>query len=452
MENPGHHDARAVWQAAVAAVDSESLVRNCLQVRKHTLHICGQQIPLDEVHHIEVVGAGKAGAGMARAAEKQLESLPPHITWSGQVNVPDDCVEQLTRIRLVGARPAGINEPTEAGVRSTREILHRVSRVQPPDLCLVLLSGGGSALLPAPVPEIPLEDKLKVTRLLSTAGASIQELNTVRSRISDVKAGGLARACGASRLVTLVISDVIGDPLEFIASGPAYVTECPPDDALAVLRRYDPGLHNTPDSVIRKLQKPARKPDPISCDVSHHIIGNNQTALRAAATEAADRGYRVIQSGSNHCGNAADFGRKLFVRLSKLRDQLVPGEKPICLLSGGETTVQLCDEKTRGRGGRNQEIVISAITEAPASTSWEDITLLSGGTDGEDGPTPSAGAIADSQLVAAMLTAGLEPTEFLNCNNAWPFFDRLGGLINTGPTHTNVMDVQVGMVRQPGAA
>ena len=446
MDLSDRHDALAVWKAAVAAVDSGKLVRDSLRVADHTLHVCDQQIPLKDVRHIEVVGAGKAGAGMARAAEQVLAALTPSISISGRINVPDDCVEELDHICLVGARPGGLNEPTQAGMKSTREMLRRVSQLQPTDLCLVLLSGGGSALLPTPSPGITLDDKLIVTRLLSSRGASIQELNAVRSRISAVKSGGLARACRASQLVTLVISDVIGDPLEFIASGPTWTAGSPSDNALTILRRYDPELRDTPESVIRCLEQPVTAPDDVSSTVAHHIIGNNKKALTAGARDAENRGYQVIESGSDHSKLAADLGRKLFTCLADIRRQANSGGTPVCLLCGGETTVQLCDEAIRGKGGRNQEIVLSAVTAAPEPTTWHGITLLSGGTDGEDGPTSAAGAFADSQLVADMHGAGLDPADYLERNDAWSFFDQLGGLINTGPTHTNVMDVQVGIV------
>lgn len=442
MSIPGRQDAIAIWKAAVAAVDSERLIGSCVSVEDACLHVDGRHYPLSDVSHIEVVGAGKAGAGMARGLEMVLQSLPTEITWSGWINVPEDCVDQLDRITLHPARPAGINEPTAAGIAGTREILKRVSRLKPTDLCLVALSGGGSALLPAPAPGISLEEKLAVTRLLAAAGASIQELNAVRGRISQIKCGGLARACTATRLVSLIISDVIGDPLDIVASGPTHIAPIS-SDPLQILQKYDSDFSRTPESIVRLLQSSASTQRP-TCDVDNHIIGNNQVAIAAASQAAEALGYNVICLGSENDGPAAELGQRLWNQLHQLQETRLHGECPVCLLAGGETTVQL--NTNPGKGGRNQNLVLSAVAAHPDPEAWDGITLLSGGTDGEDGPTPSAGAFADQSLVATTAQRSLAPVQHLETNNAWPFFDKVGGLLNTGPTHTNVMDVQVGLV------
>ena len=445
MFGPSRHHAFVIWKAAVAAVDSEQLVRNCVTVEADTLYISGRQVSLVDVGHIEIVGAGKAGPGMARGVEQALADLPPRISRSGWINVPDDCVEPLKQITLHGARPPGINEPTQAGVDGTTEILRRVSERNRNDLCLVLISGGGSALLPAPVSQISLADKLSVTRFLSAAGATIQELNAVRCRISAVKNGGLARACAAGHLCALIISDVIGDPLDVIASGPTCTTDTatslPP---LEVLQKFDPDLRHTPPAVIQVLREPVNH-DPPSCLVENHIIGNNQLAVSAAAKSAVALGYQVESWGSENTGTASDLGRQLYARMKELQQHARETGRPQCLLAGGETTVKLCDETRRGKGGRNQEVVLGAVAEDSQPGSWGGLTLLSAGTDGEDGPTPSAGALADHVLAVAVHEAGVNPADFLMTNNAWPFFNKFNGLVNTGPTHTNVMDVQVGL-------
>jgi len=443
MFDSGRHDAIAIWKTAVAAVRSEHLIRNCITVEGDWLCVNGQQYSLTDVSHIEVVGAGKAGAGMARGLESVLQVLPADITWSGWINVPEDCIDQLRQITLHPARPAGINEPTEAGIAGTNEILKRVGNLKPTDLCLVALSGGGSALLPAPATGVSLADKLAVTRLLAAAGASIQELNAVRGRISRVKCGGLARACTADRLISLIISDVIGDPLDIIASGPTHVGTVN-SSPLDVLQEYDPELSRTPEAVVQLLKSPSRAQSPV-CAVDNHIIGSNRIAIAAASQTAKELGYDVICLGSENDGSAIDLGRQLWNQLHQLRQEHSHDTKPVCVLAGGETTVQL--NAKPGKGGRNQNLVLSAIAAHPTPEAWEGITLLSGGTDGEDGPTPSAGAFADQSLVAASAQSSLDPEEFLRANNSWPFFDELHGLLNTGPTHTNVMDVQVGLVR-----
>ncbi len=447
MSPPSRHDAFAIWKAAVAAVDSEQLVRKCVTVEADALNISDRQISLVDVDHIEIVGAGKAGPGMARGIEQALVDLPSTISWSGWVNVPDDCVDTLKQITLHGARPPGVNEPTQAGVDGTTEILRRVSQRNPNDLCLVLISGGGSALLPAPVSQVSLADKLSVTRFLSAAGATIQELNAVRSRISAVKNGGLARACAAGRLCTLIISDVIGDPLDVIASGPTCVTDTAASlQPLEVLQQFDPDLSHIPPAVIQVVRQPVDYGPP-SCLVENHIIGNNRLAVASAAKSAAALGYQVESWGSENTGAASDLGRRLYDRMEELKQLAQETGRPQCLLAGGETTVKLCDESKRGKGGRNQEVVLGALVEHSQPGSWNGLTLLSAGTDGEDGPTPSAGALADRSLAEAVSEAGVNPADFLTTNNAWPFFDEFAGLVNTGPTHTNVMDVQVGLVQ-----
>ena len=250
------NDALAIWRAAVSSVDSERLVRNVVRRSAETLTVCDQVLALDSLGNICVVGGGKAGAGMAAAFE---EALGPDLSdrLQGWVNVPDDCVRPLRNIELHGARPPGLNEPTEHGVLGTRRILDLVGALGKDDVCVVLLSGGGSALLPAPVPEISLEDKQQVTRQLSRAGAGIEELNCVRRQLSLIKGGGLARACRAGTLICLIISDVIGDPLETIASGPTI--ECPdgPADALSVLNQHLPD-EQVPPAALKYLQDRAR--------------------------------------------------------------------------------------------------------------------------------------------------------------------------------------------------
>jgi glycerate 2-kinase len=229
-------DALEIWRAAVRAADSARLVREAVHVEANQLLAAGEQCDLDRIGRIVVVGAGKAGAGMAAGLLEALgESVVAKKHVTGWLNVPADCVRTLPPITLHPARPAGSNEPTAAGVAGADEILRLVQSLGPDDLCLCLISGGASALLPAPAEGISLADKLAVTRHLSAAGANIVELNTVRKHLSRIKGGGLARACRARRLITLVISDVIGDPLDAIASGPTVADTTTAGEALAVL-------------------------------------------------------------------------------------------------------------------------------------------------------------------------------------------------------------------------
>ncbi len=449
-------DALRIWRAGLAAVDAGRLVRDHLRCDGAWLH-AGDEPPLDlrRVRRIAVVGAGKAGAGMAAAVEEIL--LPvcaaAGIELAGWINVPADCVRPLKRVTLHAARPAGVNEPTEAGVAGTQEILRLVGELTPDDLCIALVSGGGSALLPAPVKGVSLADKVAVTRFLSAAGANITELNTVRKRLSRIKGGGLARACGAGTLLALIISDVPGDPLDIIASGPTVPDHSTNADASAVLARFDPDCTRVPESVYRALapgQWPgggsAALPQKASAVSGPHvvnlIIGNNATAVDAAGMEAERLGYsHAMTAATKPEGAVEEIGRHLAQMALAMR----AGEGPDCLISGGEGTVQLIADADRGLGGRNQQLALAALNEL-AKHDPRGIALVSAGTDGEDGPTDAAGAIVDAATIAAAAERGLNPADYLRRNDAYRFFAPLGGLLVTGPTHTNVCDLRVLLV------
>lgn len=452
-------DAEAIWRAGVEAVDSAAAVRRQISVCGGHLQIAGLTLDAADFDRIEVVGGGKAGAGMAAGIESALSSSLWESRTSGWVNVPADCVRPLHRIRLHPARPAGINEPTAAAIAGSQEILNRVRRLNERDLCLVLLSGGASALLCCPVPEISLADKLTVTRILASSGAPIQELNLVRTQLSQVKGGRLAAACHAGVQIALIISDVIGDPLEIIGSGPTVATPTRAEQALQILsdRRL---MSSVPQSVITFLQKQCRisPPSTSPCsDFQNVIVGSNSIALNAAAEKARQLGYHVESHGSANAGIAAEEGRRLAsMMMAGKESEQVTDPRPVCFLSGGETTVDLQRAKSAvdpgnpasGKGGRNQELVLSAVTAFPNANDWSGIALLSGGTDGEDGPTDAAGAIADEALVARIAESGLNPADYLARHDSWTLFDAVDGLFRTGPTHTNVMDLRVGVVRR----
>lgn len=445
--------ASAIWQSGVDAVDSQKLVFDSICVDGDSLRVNDRQFSLQSVETIEVVGAGKAGAGMVAGLEKALASLPSRIRLRGWVNVPEDCVRETQCVQLHAARPAGVNEPTEAGASGTREILQRVSALKPNDLCLVLISGGGSALLPAPVSSISLEDKLLVTRILAAAATPIEDLNLVRRELSDVKGGGLLRHCAANKVISLIVSDVIGDPLSAIASGPTVFSDAQPHRALQVLERCDPSRSRFPPAVFDYLSESLsrrKRNDAVlspTCSAENLIIGSNSVAVAAASRHAMELGYDVIDLGSENCGTAADHGRRLLKKLMELKAERSSGNW--CLLAGGETTVKLTPTSLSRKGGRNQEAVLAAVNSCPEPDQWRGLALLSGGTDGEDGPTDAAGAIADQQLMQRYAASDLDSSEFLRINNSYPFFDRLDGLIRTGPTHTNVMDLAVGIVEIP---
>lgn len=440
-------DAQAIWRAGVSAVDSSKLVRAAVKRTGHRLSICDELLDVDAIRQIVVVGAGKASAGMSSGLETALGPDLVDQKVTGWVNVPADCVMPLRKIHLHAARPAGVNEPTPQGVYGSQRILELVSQMTADDLCLVLLSGGGSALLPLPVPGVSLDDKLAMTRILSRNGATIQELNTVRKHLSRIKGGGLVRAARAGRMIALVISDVVGDPLEIIASGPTVPDESTADQALDVLDRIQSHIGDAdriPDSIrnelLRQIGEAAAPSPAVPC--RNCIVGNNATALAAAIEHASVLGYGVQSLGSGRQGIARDIG----VELAELCLAARHSKMPLCVIGGGEPVVQLAATTRPRKGGRNQEVALSALCRL-----WDDdldgIAILSGGTDGEDGPTDAAGAFCSATVRQAAREAGLDPFDALSINDSYTFFAAAGGLLKTGPTHTNVMDLQVAIVR-----
>jgi glycerate-2-kinase len=452
--------AEAIWRTGVAAVDSSATVRRHISCDGTTLCIADVELALSKIGRIEIIGAGKAGAGMAAGAESALLEHLPASQISGWVNVPADCVRPLQRIHLHAARPAGINEPTSEGVDGTNEILRRISNLQQNDVCLVLLSGGASALLCSPVSQISLADKLAVTRALAASGAPIQELNLVRTQISQVKGGRLASACTAGTMIALIISDVIGDPLEVIGSGPTTPAPSRADQAIEILNRRQL-LQTIPRSVLSLLEsRREAQVEPASTTAARNVIvASNRIAIEAAAARARELGYEVESLGSENAGVAAVEGQELLQRLlaARVARKEEHSKVPLCILSGGEPTVDLRNTTAMvspartnpfvsAKGGRNQELVLAAISQHPHLDTWRGIALLSGGTDGEDGPTDAAGAVADEELVRLMAVQKTDHSASLAAHDSYRFFEALGGLLKTGPTHTNVMDLRVGLV------
>lgn len=445
-------DLLAIWRAGVRAVAADRLVREAVCVDGDVLLVDDEPLDLRQVRRIAVVGAGKAGAGMAAGLEAALGERVMHRTeLGGWLNVPADCVTQLERIYLHPGRPSGVNEPTREGVVGSERILEMVGALSPQDVCFALISGGGSALLPAPAEGITLEDKQAVTRWLSSAGANIAELNTVRKQLSRIKGGGLARACRAGRLITLIISDVIGDPLDLIASGPTIANTTTPADALSILDKYQARgkLPNDIFDLLEALVKQGSQPAKPSCELQTLVIGNNALAVDAAGIEAERRGYsHAMHAARSLEGPAEDVGRHLATMALRMRDE----RGPDCLITGGEPVVTLADPSVRGKGGRNQQLVLAALEHllsagrATARGAIAGIGMLSGGTDGEDGPTDAAGAFVDAAVVDHMRALNLSPADFLQRNDAYHFFEPLDALIKTGPTHTNVCDVRVVVV------
>jgi hydroxypyruvate reductase/glycerate 2-kinase len=391
-----------------------------------------------------VVGAGKAGAAMAAALEAALGEQAHKLT--GMVNVPGDAVRPLERIVLFPARPAGSNHPTADGVYSTGKMLALLESAGPDDTAVCLLSGGGSALLPLPF-GVSLEDKQAVTKLLHASGATIHEMNAVRKHLSRVKGGRLAEAFRGRALFSLILSDVVGDPVDVIASGPTAPDPSTYEDALAVLGRY--GLRLQVPEVVAHLERGAagrvpETPKVLSANVHNVILGDNALALRAATAKAESLGYRVLNLGSFVEGETRPVAVAVAGIVRSIRADSLPIVPPACVLVGGETTVTLGADS--GKGGRNQEFVLAALHHL-GDDGMRGIVVLSGGTDGEDGPTDAAGAVGDESTWRAIRERGLDVATHLQRHDAYPLFDAVGGLIRTGLTHTNVMDVRVLLVR-----
>jgi hydroxypyruvate reductase/glycerate 2-kinase len=433
--------ARAIWQAAVDAARPEDLIRNAVGDGNLALHAA-----LQKARRIIVVGAGKAGAAMSAAVEDVLAGQIDRL--EGLVNVPAESVRPLRRICLHAARPAATNQPTAEGVAGTEKILELLATAGPEDVALCLISGGGSALLPAPVESVSLADKQGVTRLLHACGATINEMNTVRKHLSRCKGGRLAQAFVGRELFSLIVSDVIGDPLDVIASGPTASDPTTFADALAVLEKYHLAPQ-VPPSVLTYLQRGLdgavpetlkRVPD----HVHNLVIGNNVKSLTAAQAQAERQGYRVINLGSYIEGETQPVAVAMAGLIRSIRVDGRPAAPPVCVLSGGETTVTL--SRDHGLGGRNQEFVL-ALAEKLGKEGLKEVVVLSGGTDGEDGPTDAAGAIADAATLETAGRLGLNPASYLSRHDAYHFFEATGDLLKTGLTQTNVMDVRVILVR-----
>ncbi|MBD3675883.1 MAG: DUF4147 domain-containing protein [Planctomycetaceae bacterium] len=441
-------DALSIWQAGVDAVRPERLIPRVVSVSEETLRIGERSVALSDWDRIVVVGTGKAGASMAAALESALGEELCREKVTGWVNVPENCAEEREFIHLHGARPAGVNEPTAAGVRGTQEILNLAHSCTQRDLCLVLISGGGSALMPAPIEGMTLNDLQAVTRHLMHSGATINELNCVRKQLSAVKGGRLAQAAlGAGEIISLIISDVVGDPLDVIASGPTVPDPGTPQQALDILEQQYETRDAIPENVRQVLEKQSRSKtaeETFPEQVQNLLIGTNAEALKASLQKAEELGYAVHSLGSENEGDADDYGVELAQLARRIRDESRPLAPPACVLSGGEPTVTFAESDQPRKGGRNQQLVLSALIELKADA--DRIAILSGGTDGEDGPTDAAGAFLDQQLIAEMQAQGLDPSVYRDVQNAYPFFDQLGGLIKTGPTNTNVMDLRVVLV------
>lgn len=442
-------DARAIFDAAVKAASAGPAVARAVTLHRQApaapmLQIENLHLPLAGFDRILVVGAGKAAAPMAKALEKVAGAARIH---SGIVVVKRGHGQPPARGSRIEIREAGHPIPDGAGFEAAHEIEALLRQATARDLVLVLISGGASALLPAPVPPVTLADKQKTTDLLLRAGADIFELNTVRKHLSLLKGGRLAALAYPATVVALLLSDVIGDPLTVIGSGPTVADDTTYGDALRVLDKFKlTGL--IPRSVLDVLERGARgelpetpKPgDPLFESVHSVIVGSNRLALDAAAAKATALGYRAAILSSTLRGESRVVAETLAEIVREIKSTGRPFPVPVCLLAGGETTVTV---RGRGKGGRNQEFALASALALEGVPDW---LVLSAGTDGTDGPTDAAGAIADGTTVARAAARKKPARPALENNNSYPVFQSIEDLVETGPTGTNVMDVHLFLV------
>jgi len=434
--------AEKIFQASLKAVDPIVAVKNYLKIDGNNIVLQGKSFPINSFDNIYLIGFGKAAAAMARGVEEVLgDSLK-----AGIVNVKYDHLDKVSS--KIQINEAGHPVPDEAGIKGTGEIIDLVKNCSEKDLVICVISGGGSAIFPSPQEGITLAEKQETTRLLLSCGADIKEINAIRKHISRVKGGQLARIVQPATLITLILSDVIGDPLDSIASGPTAPDETTFEDCLAILEKYQL-LGEIPATVEKHIKSGAKKlipdtpkiNDPSFSKVDNVIVGSNWQAVIAAKECAENFGYNTLILSTFVEGETKDVARVHAAIAKEVLKTGNPIKLPACIISGGETTVTI---KGKGLGGRNQEFVLAAAMDIHE---LKNVVVLSAGTDGTDGPTDAAGAIADGETIFRAKQKNLNTLKYLQNNDSYHFFEQLNDLIKTGPTNTNVMDLRLLLVK-----
>lgn len=432
--------ATEIFNAGLNAVEPGAAIRRYCRLNDDIFIVDGKTYDLDLFENILVLGVGKAGASMAKA----IEEILTHRITEGLIIVKYDHLEILETIRL---KEAGHPVPDQNGFEGAQDLYQLASSADEKTLVICLVSGGGSALMVSPVPGVSLKDKQNTTKVLLSCGATIHEINTIRKHLSSIKGGGLARAVYPATMVSLILSDVVGDNLDSIASGPCVPDSSTFSECLAILAKYSIEL-KIPLSVVEHIKagvkgtvpETAKEDQIFFTKTQNVIVGCNFDALLQAKEKADELGYNTLLLSSMIEGITRDVAANHIAIAREIQLHDYPLKKPACILSGGETTVVL---KGNGKGGRNQEFVLAAILK---STDIKNITILSAGTDGTDGPTDAAGAYADETTLQRADTLGIEPMGYLEENNSYHFFDKVKSLYKTGPTNTNVMDLRIILV------
>lgn len=433
MENV--QNAIAIFKHAVASVNPATLIRKHLSWQSPCLTINAERIELSPSQQVFIIGAGKASACMALTAE---ELLGDQIT-GGIVVTKYDHGLPLKKIKLY---EAGHPVPDEGSIRATEEIIELADRLTADDIVIFLLSGGASSLLADYPKGSSLAEIQAVFGLLLKSGATIHEMNTVRKHISNVKGGQLARHIYPARLYSLILSDVVGDDLDVIGSGPTVPDETMFADAMNVLLKYaivdqiPPAVsHHLLEGCAGRIADTPKATDPVFANTQNKIIGNNRMALEAASKKAIEFGYQPRIITHSLQGESSTLGRIIAADAIAYRGRL-----PACFLYGGESTVTI---KGNGRGGRNMELALAAGTQI---VNHPNITILAAGTDGSDGPTDAAGAVVNAAIMRKALTSQYNPIHFLENNDSYSFFSAVNALLKTGPTQTNVMDLTIVLI------
>jgi glycerate 2-kinase len=428
--------AEQIFLSSIESVLPDQLIQKQVFIKGFTLFISSHEFPLKDINRIFVIGAGKASAMMA----KEIENILGDRITEGHVVVKYDHACELKYLTI---SEAGHPTPDNNGYLATQKILKIAEKAEEKDLIICLLSGGGSALLTDFPEGATLNDTIITNDLLTKSGADIKEINTVRKHLSNVKGGQLAKAAHPAHLVSLILSDVVSDPLDVIASGPTVPDPTTFNDAIQVLEKYDL-LSQIPLPLINHIKKgiggfypePPKPGDSVFNNTNNIIIGSNNIALEAASQKAKTMGLHSIIVTSSLEGDVIKIAEQLIDTALKFQSDVVI-KKPCCLLFGGETTIKV---NGSGTGGRNQHIALYAALLLNNKTG---ITFLSGGTDGSDGPTSAAGAVVDSKTVEHAESIGIDSRKYLNDFDSFHFFEKAGGHIITGATMTNVMDVIV---------
>lgn len=409
-----HPHADVATDTLVSAFDA---VEPGAAVKKY-LHENG----IPPAQHVYALGLGKAACAMTEALADEIELTDSLIITK---HASPLTIESVSVIE--GNHPI----PGSASISAGLAALKFVSKLTPDDLLVCLISGGGSALMAAP--RVPLADLQSLTSALLSCGARIDEINILRRHLDSLKGGGLTRFAGGARIVSLILSDVVDDSLETIASGPTAPDPTTCADALFIIQKYNL-LNEIPDSIVSSLQETLKPEDPIFAKIQNTIVASNQIALLAAQAQAEAEGFQVNVLHMALQGEARVVGREIAL---EFKESLQSIQRPFCLLAGGETTVTL---KGDGKGGRNQELALAAVD---VLSGVNDVMFISIATDGEDGPTDAAGAVVTGESAYRAESLGMSAADHLSRNDAYTFFDNLNDLIRTGPSGTNVNDLVI---------